>query len=75
MNKIFNLLVDIFLKSDELGHYDLDNYSICLYDIPTNPSSIQSVVDRIDNVTKKYKIIINTPYESVTNIQILDIDL
>lgn len=75
MTRNINKLVDHFISTDQLGHYDSDKHSITLYDISNTSSEFRKIKNAIDGITKKYKIIILSPDKSFTNINILDIDL
>jgi hypothetical protein len=65
----------IAIASDELGHYNSDNYSIMLYGIDNKPEVIKDIRKRIGEHTSKFKLIVLDPTEKVTNVNILDIDL
>jgi hypothetical protein len=70
----FSRLTDLFLVSDELGHYDENNFSICLYGIKNEPPVIEDIRNRINQITSKYRLIILSK-DKYTNVNILDIDL
>lgn len=71
----YQKLVDYFISTNELGHHNVSNHSICLYDIRNNPLVIIELEKRIRKITKKFKLVILNPKEKISNISILDIDL
>lgn len=73
--KRYQKLVDIFIESGELGHYDTRNFSICLYNMPNNSTDIRLLRRRIKEVTEKFKLVVLDPCEMRSNINILDIEL
>ncbi len=75
MSKVFDQLVDKFLETREIGHYNRDNYSIMLYDIKNDEKIINRIKKDIALITNKCKVIILNPNDYLTNINIIDIDL
>ncbi len=73
-SKIFDKLVDMFLSTDELGHFNDKEYSIMLYGIENKREVIDDIKSRIDSVTNKYKLVV-LDKEEKPNINILDIGL
>ncbi len=71
----YEKLVDMFIDSEEIGHYNPDNNSIMLYDILNTSKTLRDLINRIDGITQKYKLVILYPERETTNINILDIDL
>ncbi len=71
----FDNLVEHFISTDELGHYNKDNFSICLYGIENNPAAIKEIRKAVSQVTTRFKLIVLEPGDQRTNINILDIDL
>ena len=74
-NEVFDILVDIFINTGELGHYNKNDWSIMLYDIENTPHHINYIKKRIDKLTTKYKIVVLDPKKKYTNVNILDIEL
>ncbi len=74
-SKKYNQLVDLFLDSNQLGHFDEDNNLICLYDIENNPKIISKIKTEIEKITKKYKLVILDKNDVYTSINILDIEV
>lgn len=75
MTTLMNKLVDKFIETDELGHYDAENHSVTLYGIPNDRKTIERVKGDIAKITNKCRIIILDPKDKHTNISILDIGL
>lgn len=75
MKSNYEKLIDHFIETDELGHYNKEDYSICLYDIKTEENIIRDLNRRIQNITTNYKLIVLDKSEKRSNINILDIDL
>lgn len=71
----YEKLVDLFIESDELGHYDPEKYSICLYGIENTPKVLNGIKSRIEKITKKFSFVVLDKKEKFTNINILDIEL
>lgn len=71
----FSRLVNYFISTDQLGDYDLLDYSITLYGIPNQVDVIQKIHQDIRKITSKYKLVVTDLKEEFTNIKILDIDL
>jgi hypothetical protein len=71
----FDRLVDMFIESGELGHYDEESYSICLYDIKNDMRVITDIMRRVRVVTPRYTMIVLQPNDDITNINILDIGI
>lgn len=71
----YSQLVDLFLESKQLGHFDEDNRLICLYDILNEKKVIEKIKKDIESITKKYNLVILDKNEIYTNINILDIEL
>ena len=74
----FNKLVNYFIEASELGsgmHYDNNNFSIMLYDIPNSKEKINQIKEQINEITKNYKLVVLNPNQLFSNINILDIDL
>lgn len=65
----------MFIETDELGHYNDKNGSICLYDVQNQKPIIDNIRKRIEQYTKNYTLIVLDKKEEITNINILDIDL
>lgn len=74
-SKNFNKLIDHFISTSEQGHYDAENFSICLYGIKNDPVVLKKIFFEITKVTTKFKFIILDTEADFTNINILDIDL
>lgn len=74
-NEKYNQLVDLFLESKQLGHFDEENRLICLYDVLNEKDIIENIVKQIESITKKYKLLVLDKNEIYTNIQILDIEI
>lgn len=66
---------DRYVRNWKFGHYNPDNYSICLYAAFNKPEVLQEIRNKIDAITTNYKFIVLDPKEEFTNINILDIDL
>lgn len=74
-NTKYNQLVDLFLESKDLGHFDEDNRLICLYDVLNEKEVVENIVKQIESITKKYNLVILHENEIYTNINILDIEI
>lgn len=72
-------LLDKILQIEEiykyLGHYNTENYSICLYDVPNIKRLTDKINFKISNITNKFRFIILDKKGKFTNINILDIGL
>ncbi len=71
----FEQLVIHFIRTEELGDCDAENFSITLYGILNEEKTIDRIRSEIEGVTKRFKMIVLDPGEEWTNIKILDIDL
>lgn len=74
-DKIFNNLVDHFIETKQLGHFDESNRLICLYDIENNTSVIKKIESDVNNFTTKYNLVILDKNDTYTNINILNIEI
>ena len=72
---VFEKLVDLFIKTDQLGHYNSAKQSIMLYNIKNEEGTLKKVEEDILSLTSKYKMIILDAKSEYTNINILDINL
>ncbi len=67
---------DRYVRNWKFGHYNPENYSICLYAAHNKPEVLQQIRTAIDKITTNYKFIVLDPQNpEFTNINILDIDL
>lgn len=73
--KEFDNLVNHLIATGELGYYNPEKYSICLYDIRNTPEVVKDLNERISALVKSYKLIILSPKEDFTNMNLLDIGL
>lgn len=76
--KIFETLIDMFLQTNELGHFDEDdntegNYFIMLYDIPKDEKVINRIKKDIEKITINFKLEIIPIAEQSVNISITEI--
>jgi len=71
----FDQLVFHFIRTNELGDYNAENFSITLYGILNDEKHIERIRSEIEVITKHFKMIVLNPGEKCTNIKILDIDL
>lgn len=72
---IYNKLVDHFISTGDLGHYDRESFSIMLYGIKNDDQALYKIKSDIERFTKKYKLIILDKKSDFTNVNILDIEL
>lgn len=75
MKDKYHQLVDKFISTGELGHYNLDNKSIMLYDIENQEKVLSRIKNDISLITRNFKFIVLNPSQPITNINILDIEL
>ena len=77
MNNNFEKLIDYFISTKELGHYDESKNLICLYDVINSEKEIKRIKTEIEKITKKYKLILLEldKQSNCRNINILDIDV
>lgn len=73
-NELFFSLVNLFIDAD-LGHYNEQKASICLYDVPNTEKSINIIKSKIDKITTKYKLVVLDNKSKISNVNILDIGL
>jgi hypothetical protein len=71
----FNRLIDLFSKTGNLGDFDAENKSITLYDVKNISSVMKRLKADVTAITPKYKWIVLSPGDNITNVKILDIDL
>lgn len=74
-NSTMDKLINKFNDTNELGHYNKENFSIMLYDVENNEKVFGRIKKDIEEITKNYKFIILPITENFANINILDIDL
>jgi len=74
-SKKYNQLVDFFLESKQLGHFDEDNRLICLYDVLNEKKVIEKIKKDIESITKKYNLVVLDKNGIYTNVNILDIEV
>lgn len=68
MKDEFDILIDLFLESRQLGHYNTKDRMICLYDI--RREEIAGIKKNIDKYVESYRLLILSPLADVTNINI-----
>lgn len=73
--KIYDALVDYFISTDQLGHYDSGAFSIALYGIKNDAKTLKEIKKGIEKLTKKYKLLVLDEKSEYTNVNILDIEL
>lgn len=69
----FAQLVDFLVPF--LGDHNADKGEITLYDVINKPHVHTAIKAGINTITHKYKYMILSPGEHVTNVKILDIEL
>ena len=71
----YDALVNHFITTGELGHYNVEEWSIMLYGIPNNEEKIRLIKSAVSLIVRTSRIIILDPNSATTNISILDIEL
>jgi hypothetical protein len=74
-NNRFDRVLDMCFSKFPVGHFSKEKYSICLYGMENNSFLEEIIRKEISKITPDFKIIILSPNDKYTNVNILDIDL
>jgi hypothetical protein len=71
----YERVVEALLARQDFGHYNEDKRSVCLYDFENTPEALKDLKKQIAEHTTRYRVVLDNPRATRSNLQVLDIDV